>query len=531
MEPFEKNIQQILEESKINDDFNTNGIQLLKRSRKGLLSMLFSRTGVIILLLLLQIALVVLWIVSLRDYMPHYMVVMGALDAIMALVVINSPMDSTAKITWIVIISVLPIFGALFYLYCQMDTGHRKLKRKAEEITEKEKELIAQDPDVLRQVQEESPETAGIAHYIQRTGCYPIYSNTDVRYFALGEDMLETMLWELDKAEDFIFLEYFIINEGIMWGKILEILARKAREGVDVRVIYDGTCEITKLPSDYPRRLEKLGIQCRVFSPLRPFISTHYNYRDHRKIMVIDGKTAFTGGVNLADEYINEIDRFGKWKDTALMIAAYVLSAFLAICGIYQIFVYLHSPVMRKIVESRLASGLILLLSGTMLVFNPAFLQEIFPVIWGLSLLAGAFLKIQYAFDQLQLKIARWWIMLIFASLSLVIGILAMLRPDFLGENKEFVIGLMLIFEAVLDIVVLFMMNRAIKKNFNTPHSTELNEKNPAENEPAEEKPAVPAGTEQPVEVQNTEPDSGMAEDNKPEGIQDTACTDEKPEK
>lgn len=218
-------------------------------------------------------------------------------------------------------------------------------------------------------------------------------------------------------------------------------------------------------------------------------------------------------------------------KDMALMIAAYVLSAFLAICGIYQIFVYLHSPVMRKIVESRLASGLILLLSGTMLVFNPAFLQEIFPVIWGLSLLAGAFLKIQYAFDQLQLKIARWWIMLIFASLSLVIGILAMLRPDFLGDNKEFVIGLMLIFEAVLDIVVLFMMNRAIKKNFNTPHSTELNEKNPAENEPAEEKPEVPAGTEQPVEVQNTEPDSGMAEDNKPEGIQDTACTDGKPEK
>ena len=328
MEPFEKNIQQILEESKINDDFNTNGIQLLKRSRKGLLSMLFSRTGVIILLLLLQIALVVLWIVSLRDYMPHYMVVMGALDAIMALVVINSPMDSTAKITWIVIISVLPIFGALFYLYCQMDTGHRKLKRKAEEITEKEKELIAQDPDVLRQVQEESPETAGIAHYIQRTGCYPIYSNTDVRYFALGEDMLETMLWELDKAEDFIFLEYFIINEGIMSGKILEILVRKAREGVDVRVIYDGTCEITKLPSDYPRRLEKLGIQCRVFSPLRPFISTHYNYRDHRKIMVIDGKTAFTGGVNLADEYINEIDRFGKWKDTALMLKGEAVKSF-----------------------------------------------------------------------------------------------------------------------------------------------------------------------------------------------------------
>ncbi len=218
-------------------------------------------------------------------------------------------------------------------------------------------------------------------------------------------------------------------------------------------------------------------------------------------------------------------------KDTALMIAAYVLSAFLVICGIYQVIVYLHSPVMRKIVESRLAAGMILLLSGTMLVFNPAFLQEIFPVIWGLSLLAGAFLKIQYAFDQLQLKITRWWIMLVFASLSLVIGILAMLRPDFLGENKEFVIGLMLIFEAVLDIVVLFMMNRAMKKNFNIPHSTELNEKDPAENEPAEDKPAVSAGTEQPAALQDTGTDSGTTEENKPEGIQDTARTDEQPEK
>lgn len=328
MEKSEKNIQQILEESKINDDFNTNGIQLLKRSKKGLLSILFSRTGIVILLLLLQVALVVLWIIGLSDYMPHFMAFMTILDVIMAFVVINSPMDSTAKITWLVIISVLPVFGALFYMYCWTNLGHRKLKQKVEELTEKERELIVQDPDVLRQIKDISPETAGMAHYIRRTGCYPIYNNTDVRYFPMGEDMLETMLWELDKAEDFIFLEYFIINEGIMWGKILEILARKVREGVDVRVIYDGTCEITKLPSDYPRRLEKLGIRCRVFSPLRPFVSTHYNYRDHRKIMVIDGKTAFTGGVNLADEYINELDKFGKWKDTALMIKGDAVKSF-----------------------------------------------------------------------------------------------------------------------------------------------------------------------------------------------------------
>ena len=135
-------------------------------------------------------------------------------------------------------------------------------------------------------------------------------------------------------------------------------------------------------------------------------------------------------------------------KDTALMIAAYVLSGFLMICGIYQIIVYLHSPVMRKIVESRLAAGLVLLLSGIMLVFNPAFLQEILPVIWGLSLLAGAFLKIQYAFDLAQLKIRKWWIMLILAGVSLVVGILCLANPPFISTHRELIIGIMLIFVA-----------------------------------------------------------------------------------
>ena len=189
-------------------------------------------------------------------------------------------------------------------------------------------------------------------------------------------------------------------------------------------------------------------------------------------------------------------------KDTALMIAAYVLSAFLAICGIYQVVVYLHSPVMRKIVESRLAAGLILLLSGTMLVFNPSFLQEIFPVIWGLSLLAGAFLKIQYAFDQAQLKIRRWWILLVFASLSLVIGILALLRPEFMGENKELVIGLMLVFEAVLDIVVLIMMNRALKRNIPAESgrcgSAEMQSADDGKPDKAEEKTEGPASVPDP---------------------------------
>jgi cardiolipin synthase len=113
-----------------------------------------------------------------------------------------------------------------------------------------------------------------------------------------------------------------------MWDEILKILARKAREGVEVRVMYDGTSAITCLPYNYPKRLEALGIRCKMSSPLRPFISTHYNNRDHRKILVIDGHTAFNGGINLADEYINHVSRFGHWKDTAVMVRGEAAESF-----------------------------------------------------------------------------------------------------------------------------------------------------------------------------------------------------------
>ena len=147
-------------------------------------------------------------------------------------------------------------------------------------------------------------------------------------YFPLGEDKWARMLPELEKAEKFIFLEYFIIDEGLMWGRVLEILARKAKEGVEVRLLYDGTNEFSTLPHDYPERLKKLGIQCRMFAPLTPFLSTHYNYRDHRKILVIDGHTAFNGGINLADEYINRKNKYGHWKDTAVMLKGEAVRSF-----------------------------------------------------------------------------------------------------------------------------------------------------------------------------------------------------------
>ena len=164
-------------------------------------------------------------------------------------------------------------------------------------LTEEARGLQPQPLAAAQELAEADPGAASLARYLHgKGGGFSVYRNTEVTYFPGGEAKFEELLRQLEKAEKYIFLEYFIIDEGLMWGKILEVLARKAAEGVDVRVMYDGTCEFTTLPRDYPSRLEKLGIQCRVFSPVQPFVSTHYNYRDHRKILVIDGRVGFTSG-------------------------------------------------------------------------------------------------------------------------------------------------------------------------------------------------------------------------------------------
>ena len=148
----------------------------------------------------------------------------------------------------------------------------------------------------------------------------------------------------------------------------------------------------------------------------------------------------------------------------ALRITAYVLAGVMILCGVWSGIVYLRSDPVRRITESRLATGLILLVAGTMLAFNPNYLEDILPFIWGLALLFGGFLKIQYAFDEKSVQVKKWWIMLIFAAFSLIVGIIALLNPAFLGENRNLVIGILLVLEAVLDITVFFLLRHALKK-------------------------------------------------------------------
>lgn len=314
-EEFQQNMKDRMQQ------FEDGGLRLLKKGQKGIVHAIFSRFGLVLLLMLLQVG--VLWSVFrwFGGLLPHYFGGSVAMSAFMVVYILNSEMDNSAKITWMVTIAILPVVGVPLFFYVKSNIGHNALKKRVTHLTEEARGLQPQPLAAAQELAEADPGAASLARYLHgKGGGFSVYRNTEVTYFPGGEAKFEELLRQLEKAEKYIFLEYFIIDEGLMWGRILEVLARKAAEGVDVRVMYDGTCEFTTLPRDYPGRLEKLGIQCRVFSPVQPFVSTHYNYRDHRKILVIDGKVGFTGGVNLADEYINHIEKYGRWKDAAVML-------------------------------------------------------------------------------------------------------------------------------------------------------------------------------------------------------------------
>ena len=308
--------------------FKDTGLQLLKKGQKGIIHAIFSRFGIILLLFALQAVLLFSGFIWFQSFMSELFFGGLLIGLFVSVYILNTRSDPSAKLTWIILVMALPVFGTLLYLYTEFEIGHRSLRERVAKIADSTKNKLPQEPEVFESFSEKEPGAAAIARYLKRTGCFPVFDRTDVSYLPIGEDMFDEMLSQLEKARHFIFLEYFIIDEGIMWGKILEILAKKAGEGVDVRVMYDGTNEFTSLPRNYPELLKKLGIKCKVFAPLTPFVSTHYNYRDHRKIMVIDGNTAFTGGINFADRYINRETVHGHWKDTAVMLKGKAVKGF-----------------------------------------------------------------------------------------------------------------------------------------------------------------------------------------------------------
>ena len=194
------------------------------------------------------------------------------------------------------------------------------MQKRFAQLQKKSAALLEENPETRGRLNEMDPSIARQSEYITRLSGFPVCENTEADYFQVGDDMFPVLVEELKKAEHYIFIEYFIINDGVMWNTILDILEEKAAQGVDVRLIYDDFGCLTTLPSKYYKRLQEKGIRCTVFNPFRPVLNIIQNNRDHRKLCIIDGYVGFTGGINLADEYINQKERFGHWKDTAIML-------------------------------------------------------------------------------------------------------------------------------------------------------------------------------------------------------------------
>lgn len=256
----------------------------------------------------------------LGSYMPVISVLLTILSGVLLVFVVNRDIDPAFKLTWAIPLCVVPLLGGLLYLYVEGDFLTHAFKRTVNRRMEEVKPYLEQDKRIREQLNRHTCSMSAISRYVEKASGFPTYENTKVTYFSNGEDKFADLLPELEKAKHFILLEYFIIYEGTVWESILEILKRKAAEGVEVKLMYDGTCGINGLPKRYEEKLKAEGIDVRVFLPAVPFFSTYQNNRDHRKILVIDGKIAYNGGVNLADEYANVTHPYGHWKDTAVKV-------------------------------------------------------------------------------------------------------------------------------------------------------------------------------------------------------------------
>lgn len=300
----------------------------MKRFLNCLFKIVFGRTLVIVLMIILQILVLLGSFILLGIRYPIIWEGMYFLGGILIIYIINRDEPTEFKLSWIIPLCLLPVFGALIYVFIVGNFSGIGLKSKLNRRMKETEGMLVRSAETEEAVKKCPDYFRGFAHFMENTSGFPVYHNSTAVYYPLGEDKFADLLVELQKAEKYIFLEYFIIERGVMWNAILDILKEKVKEGVEVRVMYDGMCSIMLLPYRYPRELEQYGIKAKMFAPIIPFLSTSQNNRDHRKIVVIDGKVAFTGGVNLADEYINQVERFGHWKDVAVKITGDAVRSF-----------------------------------------------------------------------------------------------------------------------------------------------------------------------------------------------------------
>ena len=280
----------------------------------------------VLLAILLQFVFLCYILISGSRISQAFLYILTGTSILCALVILSGKGENAYKLTWIFWILALPIFGGFFYMVLQAQWSKKSFARRARESEERIKAYLTYPKRSISYAESQSLPPA--VRYLAKSVGYPTYATESTTYYPSGEEMHSALLCALEGAERYIFLEFFIIEEGKMWSSILEVLKRKAKEGVRVRVLYDDVGCFTHLPKRYFKALSAFGIEAAAFHPFVSLFSIEQNNRDHRKIAVIDGEIAFTGGVNLSDEYINEVEKFGHWKDAAVSVKGSAAWAF-----------------------------------------------------------------------------------------------------------------------------------------------------------------------------------------------------------
>jgi len=294
----------------------------------GKFRLLMSKYGFSIIIMLLELFLVFAAFFYFNQLVPNWLsaLVIVSLYIGTILAIVNRNMPPESKVTWL-LFAVVPVFGFLLYLMI----GERRLSKKEIQQLEKMDSMKFREDnsyDLRVELKQENKSAFGIVKsLLSMDHNADVYDGTASQYFPLGEEMFEAMLDDLRSAKKFIFLEFYIIDPGVMWNRILEILVDKVQQGVEVKLLYDDIGCMATLPGDYTKRLRKMGIDAHKFNKVIPRITVAYNNRDHRKILVVDGQVGYTGGINLADEYINHIVRFGHWKDGGVRLEGRAVKA------------------------------------------------------------------------------------------------------------------------------------------------------------------------------------------------------------
>ncbi len=281
---------------------------------------LLRRRILVIFLLVIQAAVFAFTIFSSSRFSAVIRALLLMMSFAASLHIVSQKKKGSYKLIWIFLILLVPMFGGLLYIIINVQMISSRYDKRFTTSEAKSRKYL----EIAENSYDTACESVTFAvpqiRYLQQFAGFPVYAHTTAKYMPLGEVKFKYLIEELKKAEKYIFLEYFVIEEGVMWNTILEILKEKTNQGVKVRVIYDDLGCFFTLPKDYPQQLREFGIECVVFNHFRPIMTVIQNNRDHRKIVSIDGKVCFTGGINLADEYINVRDKHGHWKDTAIMI-------------------------------------------------------------------------------------------------------------------------------------------------------------------------------------------------------------------